>query len=138
MVHTLPTTLLGEIVQYLDITEDRFLPGFRKQWIKATRFRTDITDSYVCYRVNNKIHSWNDLPAVQYYNMIREWYSRGNRHRSHGRPALTMPNGHWEWYFHGQRINNPSQDVWTVESVVRIVSFLASLLVILILYLSCR
>ncbi len=112
MKRTLPTVLLGEIVGYLDITEDRFLPGFKKQWAKATHFRTEEQDdeqdpnARTVYLVNDKIHSWKDQPAIEWANGDDEWFFQDKRHRGHGKPAIVRSRGRREWYRHGRRVMN--------------------------------
>src|SRR6185437_5445740 len=92
MGRTLPTALLGEIVGYLDITLDVFLPRYEKIWEKNSRIEKIIEDGTVKWHVNGLAHSLHDRPAVIWNDGIQEWFCRGQMHRGHDRPAQVYPN----------------------------------------------
>lgn len=109
----LPTALLGEIVQYLDITSDVFLPGFERLWIKATHFQNladqmNAKKSSLClvsYNiVNDRLHSWQDQAAIEYLDGRKEWFCRDQRHRNNGKPAIEYPDNHRVWYVRDKEI----------------------------------
>jgi len=131
----LPTALLGEIVQYLDITSDRFLPGFRNQWIKATRFETDDLILSVYHRVNDQVHSWHGRPAIQWANGDREWFCRGQRHKSHGLPARIASDGYREFWIHGKQIHAASTRFFsTLDSFVTAIFVFISIWTLFLLF----
>jgi hypothetical protein len=50
---------------------------------------------------NGKLHSFNDEPAIVYYNGGMYWYQHGKRHRDNDLPAIICSNGTMYWYRHG-------------------------------------
>ena len=59
-------------------------------------------DDHIEYKLLNRIHRDNDLPAIIYSNGTQEWYRNGRRHRNNDRPAVIYSNGTQEWFQNGQ------------------------------------
>jgi len=135
----LPVDLFGEIVGYLDITSDHFLPGYRRRWIRDTQFRTvsvklnsTLSEKNATrHFVNGQLHSWKDRPAIEWPNGIQEWYCRGQPHRGHGKPAVVVKDVYQEWYSHGKRTET-SHSKWETGSMRFIY---VALLIILVLFI---
>ncbi len=53
---------------------------------------------------DNKLHSYNDLPAVIYKDGTQCWYKDGIYHRDNDMPALICKNGYAVWYIDGKLI----------------------------------
>ena len=53
------------------------------------------------YRVNNKLHRDDDLPAVEYPDGTKEWYQYGKRHRING-PSVKSFTGYINYYINGK------------------------------------
>ena len=47
-----------------------------------------------CTYMNGVLHSFNDLPAIEYLNGDKEWYRNGEIHRDNDLPAKEYANGH--------------------------------------------
>jgi hypothetical protein len=54
-----------------------------------------------CYQ--NKLHSFNDQPAIIYVNGSKFWYQHGELHRDNDQPAAIYSNGRKSWYQNGER-----------------------------------
>jgi len=118
----LPHDLHGEIVQYLDVTVDVFLPGFERQWKKATVFVQTMVQGGPCQYVNGVVHSINDEPAMMMDNndalaFEKRWVRHGVLHRDHDRPAVEVDQppelgpSYREWYRDGKRSRDNGQPV---------------------------
>jgi len=121
-MHGLPKALLGELVQYLDIRTDVFLPGFETTWKKATKYETIVSEvdysawvpslhrettraTQTAHYVNGELHSTNDLPARIIGKDFRMWYKCGQLHRGKGLPASiekTWNQLKEQWFIRGQ------------------------------------
>jgi hypothetical protein len=51
--------------------------------------------------LNNRLHSFNDQPAIDYASGNKYWYRRGKLHRR-DLPAIEGVSGSKEWYWHGK------------------------------------
>lgn len=61
------------------------------------------------------IHREGDLPAREYTNGFKQWYTNGEFHRNGG-PAIVHPDGRGEWYQHGKlhsQYGNPAKIIET-------------------------
>jgi hypothetical protein len=56
--------------------------------------------------LNDKLHSYNDNPAIIYKDGDKCWYHEGKLHRDFDSPAYTSPDGHCEWYYKGKLHRN--------------------------------
>ena len=52
--------------------------------------------------LNDKLHSFNDQPAIVCASGDKHWYWYGQRHRK-DLPACVSANGYKSWYWYGQR-----------------------------------
>jgi len=120
----LPKAILGELVQYLDIRTDVFMPGLETQWRKASQIeiKTTIVRTHKVPRdnigirtetyVNGTLHSMDDLPAVADAGN-RQWYRCGQLHRDGDQPAkMIIGSGKvlvQEWYQYGKLHHNGDQ-----------------------------
>jgi hypothetical protein len=50
----------------------------------------------------NRLHSFNDLPAILAPDGIKYWFEHGKFHRT-TRPAITEPNGKYHWFIKGKQ-----------------------------------
>jgi hypothetical protein len=50
---------------------------------------------------DGKAHRDDDLPAIEYANGSKAWYTNGNLHRDNGLPAIEYTNGDKNWYVNG-------------------------------------
>lgn len=56
------------------------------------------------HRLNGKLHSFDDLPAIEWDCGIKEWYMNGKRHRDNDLPAYITSDGkQHEWWQFNQR-----------------------------------
>lgn len=110
----LPAALLGEIVQYLDVTEDVFIPGFEKLWEKATQYTEELApDESALFRYKNgKLHSWDDLPAVERSDGTRAWYYHDQCHRDGDKPAVECADNSAAWYHRGRVVKRRAAGNW--------------------------
>lgn len=53
------------------------------------------------YNERGDLHRENDLPAIEYTNGDKLWYTNGILHREGG-PAISFINGYKEWWIHGE------------------------------------
>jgi len=62
------------------------------------------TSGYLVKSKNDKgePHSFNDKPAVEWDNWIKEWCKEGRTHRDNG-PAVECVDGYKAWYKEGKR-----------------------------------
>jgi hypothetical protein len=54
------------------------------------------------YYYKQKLHSFNDQPAVIWSTGQKEWRKHGIRHRDNGMPAIICPDGKKWFYQHGE------------------------------------
>lgn len=59
------------------------------------------TDGEVAWYKNNKCHRDNDQPAIERSNGYRAWYKNGERHRDNDKPARIKDDGTELWYQNG-------------------------------------
>jgi hypothetical protein len=52
---------------------------------------------------DDKLHSYNDEPAVTYEDGSKFWYQDGKRHRDNDLPAVVFSDGSKMWYFNDER-----------------------------------
>ncbi|RTK96779.1 MAG: hypothetical protein EKK64_03060 [Neisseriaceae bacterium] len=75
------------------------------EWWESGNRYYKITTSYSketrCY-TGDLLHSFSDLPAVEYANGTKEWYHLGTLHRYQS-PAIIYSNGDKEWWWVGQK-----------------------------------
>ena len=50
----------------------------------------------------NKLHSFDDMPAIIHADGTEEWYKNGKRHRDGDKPAIEDANGTKCWYKNGE------------------------------------
>ena len=62
------------------------------------------------WKLNDKLHREDDLPAVEYKNGDRIWYKDGQRHRDGDLPAVEYIDGYRAWYKNNKlhRYNKPA------------------------------
>ncbi len=58
----------------------------------------ETTDRYQIWKLFNKTHRFDDLPAIIYANGTRNWYYNGKIHRDGDLPAVIYANGCQEYY----------------------------------------
>jgi hypothetical protein len=54
------------------------------------------------YYKEGKLHRENDKPAIEYYNISREWYKNGLLHRENDKPAVVFTGGKKYWFINGK------------------------------------
>ena len=52
--------------------------------------------------LNGKLHSFDDMPAVESAQGTRKWYQHGELHRGNDLPAVKYSDGGKKWYRHGK------------------------------------
>ena len=62
-----------------------------------------INKHWVEWRIFDKLHGFNDQPAIIWQDGRQEWYQNGNRHRNNDQPAIICTDGQQEWYQNGNR-----------------------------------
>jgi hypothetical protein len=97
------TDVLGDIISFLDITEDKYVLTVCKQLFKLTdnennqilrtwenNSKYEIKEIYGRkeWWVNGKKHRDDDLPAIEFSNGSKYWYVNGKRHRGDDKPAV--------------------------------------------------
>ena len=83
------TDVLGDIISFLDITEDRSILTVCKQlfnlsdnesnqilktWEKNSKYECKVFDGSKKWYVNGRLHREADLPAVEYADGTKRWY----------------------------------------------------------------
>jgi hypothetical protein len=53
--------------------------------------------------LNNRLHSFNDQPAIEDVNGNKGWCLYGKLHRDNDQPAIECVNGDKGWYWNGQQ-----------------------------------
>ena len=82
---------IPEIILSFSTPEEKHEKGSKKLIVEMEKIyrRTNIYDRTI---FNDKFHSYDDLPANQYYDngiVISEWYKYGKLHRDKDLPAVT-------------------------------------------------
>ena len=52
---------------------------------------------------NRRYHSFNDAPAIVWFNGEKKWFKKGKLHRENDKPAFIYSNGTKVWYYEGKR-----------------------------------
>jgi hypothetical protein len=154
-LYTIPVDVIKELTSYLDICCDD--PAFYlyaltenersavvSYWHEKSIHTIENTEHVTTYKVNGKLHnfddtpavSWDygsmfwyrngvlhrdgDLPAVIYANVSTQWYRDGLLHRDGDLPAIITRHGHQEWRRHGAVITEEAilSQFFTCENYV--------------------
>jgi hypothetical protein len=113
------TDVLGNIVSFLDITEDRNVLTVFKQickisdkekdhilriWENNSKHECKEEKEKTTWLVNGKIHRDNDLPAIEWIDGSKSWYINGKLHREDNKPAVEHSDGWKYWWVDGHFI----------------------------------
>ena len=65
-------------------------------------------DGNIRTTLDGEYHSFNDQPAIIYYDGEKRWFKNGQLHRDNDLPAIEYENGSKEWWINGKlhRENN--------------------------------
>jgi hypothetical protein len=111
--------VLGEIISFLDITEDRSILTSCRQifnltddesskilrtWENNSKFKCVKCAYKISWYVNNKLHRDNDLPAIEWIDGSKSWYINGKLHREDNKPAVEHSDGWKYWWVDGHFI----------------------------------
>ena len=79
-----------------------------------------VNDFIEFYNENNKIDSYNDLPAAIYADGGRVWFKNGKIHRNGDKPAVIYADGSREWYKNGKFIKKekPQNNINEVKILI--------------------
>jgi len=67
-------------------------------------FKTiSVEDNSTCTRIFDKLHSFDDLPAVIWTSGSQAWYANDKRHRDNDLPAYICATGKQVWYVNSKR-----------------------------------
>jgi hypothetical protein len=79
-----------------------------KKWYRYNKLVKLVSQNCKYLYKNGRLHSYNDIPAIEYFNGHKEWYQNGKLHRDNDKPALIIRNKHKEWWIDGKlkRCNN--------------------------------
>jgi hypothetical protein len=112
------TDVLGEIISFLNITEDKSILDIHKQlfnlsdnekdqilrtWENNSKYEIKDRINRKEWFVNSRLHREADLPAVEYINGKKYWYVNGQRHRESDKPAVEYADGYKEWWINDRR-----------------------------------
>ena len=77
-----------------------YSPLGKRQFIMLFTIKT-VNDRQITYAIFDKLHNWDDKPAVIYADGGHQWYQNGKLHRSDDKPAVIYANGGHRWYQNG-------------------------------------
>jgi hypothetical protein len=80
------------------------LSSLYAQFVARKKFITTTSDIFGTYiYLNDRLHSFNNYPAVIYTSSAKKWYKYGKLHREHDLPAIEFSDNSKFWYWHGKR-----------------------------------
>jgi hypothetical protein len=109
--------VLGEIISFLNITEDKSILDIHKQlfnlsdnekdqilktWKNNSKYECKVFDDRKEWHVNGKIHREDDLPAVEREDGEKSWWVNGRLHRDADKPAVEYVDGAKCWFVNGR------------------------------------
>ncbi len=117
--HHINVDVLGDIISFLDIAEDKSILNIHKQlfnltdnesnkilrtWKNNSKYEyTEDKDGLKEWYVNGKLHREADKPAVEHADGSKEWWVNGKKHRDNDLPAVEWVSGYKAWYIKGKR-----------------------------------
>jgi hypothetical protein len=108
--------VLGDIISFLDITEDKSVLTVCKQlckindnesnqilrtWENNSKYECKVYDDRKEWWVNGRLHREADLPAVEFIKGMKLWFVNSKLHRENDLPAVVYANGTKEWWMNG-------------------------------------
>ena len=88
-------------LSYIDDEFKKFSYGIGRKLFIDLFTIISINKSGTTCQIFNKLHSFDDKPAIIYPNGEKRWFHNGKCHRDNDKPAIISPNGEKRWYQYG-------------------------------------
>ena len=115
------TDILGEIICYLNIKEDKSIltscqlifnltdnekTQILRTWENNSKYECRVFGDRKEWYVNGRLHREADKPAIEHENGSKEWWVNGKRHRDADKPAVEYADGRKEWWVNDRLIRS--------------------------------
>ena len=91
-------------INYFDLLSRFQLDAHKSYQLRIIKRRSYIIEYSISaqYHIDNKLHRYNDKPAIEWSIGSKEWFQNGTLYRDNDKPAVEWSDGSKYWYQNGK------------------------------------